>query len=244
MGHPHQNFEDQRAFAEAAGAGKGLGDMGAELRSGEGARMHFIRKVYGLLLAGIGVGSIGAYVGAVNATSIIDSGWVSAFGWFQLIFFLATMALRKKPVLNKILFFGFNLSFGGMVGIVSGLLAADGQGHVVWQAAGTTVAVFGGLTAYVFATRKDFRWMGGMLFMTCWGLFFMGLMNMFFGWDLQANLGYQMIGLLMVSGFILYDTSNVLLHYDDDEYVAAALELAWDFWYLMFKLIQIFMDRD
>jgi FtsH-binding integral membrane protein len=53
-----------------------------------------------------------------------------------------------------------------------------------------------------------------------------------------------MIGLLMVSGFILYDTSNVLHHYDDEEYVAAALELAWDFWYLMLKLIQIFMDRD
>lgn len=244
MGHPNQNLDDQRAFAEAAGAGKGLGAMGADLRSGEGARMHFVRKVYMTLLGGLGVGAIGAYLGAQNAEAMVNSGWWSAAHWGELIFFIATLLLRRVPVVNMIMFLGFNLSFGAMVGTFEPILAAQGQGHVFWQAAGTTVAIFGGLTAYVFATRKDFRFLGGMLFMTCWGLFFFGLMNMFFGWGLHASMGYQMIGLLLVSGFILYDTSNVLLHYDDEDYVAAALELAWDFWYLMLKLIMIFMDRD
>lgn len=244
MGHPNQNLDDQRAFAGAAGASKGLGGMGADLRSGEASRMGFVRKVYVTLLGGLGVGACGAFLGAQNAEALLSSGWFSAIGWFELIFFVATLLLRKVPVVNLLMFLGFNLSFGAFIGVFEPVLAAQGQGHVFWQAAGATVAIFGGLTAYVFATRKDFQFLGGMLFMTCWGLFFLGLMNMFFGWGLHASLGYQMIGLLMVSGFILFDTSNVLLHYDDDEYVAAALTLAWDFWYLMLKLIMIFMDRD
>ena len=53
------------------------------------------------------------------------------------------------------------------------------------------------------------------------------------------NLGIWFIGgmIILMAGYILYDTSNVLHHYRTDQHVAAALELfaslATLFWYVL-----------
>ena len=48
----------------------------------------------------------------------------------------------------------------------------------------------------------------------------------------------------LAGGWILHDTSNVLLHYPEDRYVAASLELfgslALMFWYV----VQLFLSRE
>lgn len=249
MGYPEKKSrqESGEEFLNAGMAAKAaMGSMGRteEVHRSPESRMHFVRKVYATLAGGIAVGSVGAYFAANQTVAAVVSGNFSAFALAELVFMIATLMLRKVPVLNLILFAGFNLSFGAMVGSFYPILESTGQVEVFWQAAGGTVAIFGGLTAYAFATRKDFSWMGGWLYSVCWGLFFVSLANWWFNVFDPGSMLYQSIGLVMVCGFILYDTSNVLLKYEDDEYVGAALELAWDFWYLMLKLIQIFMDRD
>jgi FtsH-binding integral membrane protein len=45
----------------------------------------------------------------------------------------------------------------------------------------------------------------------------------------------------LVSGFILYDTSNVMLHFGTDQHVAAALELLADVAMLFWYIVQIFL---
>jgi modulator of FtsH protease len=240
MGFPQQ----EQNYQEAGGAYTGLAGAGSRLAQGPADRLDFIRKVYITLLMGLGVGSVGCYLGAINGVAILQSGMFQMLGLAEFVFFLVTLVMRKKPFWNKLFFFGFNASFGAMVGVTYPMLAATGQEFVFWQAVGGTVAIFGGLTAYVFATRKDFNFLRGLLFMTCWGMFFVSILNYFLGLGIHTSMAWQMLGLVLVSGFILYDTSNVLLHYDDGDEVAAALELAWDFWYLLFRLIMIFMDRD
>ena len=49
-----------------------------------------------------------------------------------------------------------------------------------------------------------------------------------------------MIGLM--SGWILYDTSNILHHYPTDMHVAAALELFADIALLFWYIIQLVME--
>lgn len=241
MGFP----QSDKAHDEAGGSEQpGLGGASQRLAEGPSARLHFIRKVYLTLTAGLAVGGVGAFLGAMFAEPILASGMFFGMCIAELVFLVATLVLRRKPFWNKVLFFTANALLGATTGIWYPALAADGQAFVFWQAIGTAVAVFGGLTAYVFATRKDFSFLRGLLFTTCLGLFVVGLGNYFLGGGLQGNLIYQMIGLVMVCGFILYDTSNVLHHYEDEDYVAGALELAWDFWYLVFRLIMIFVDRD
>ena len=63
-----------------------------------------------------------------------------------------------------------------------------------------------------------------------------------FGFNLGTWFSVGMVGL--AGAAILYDTSNVLHHYPEDRYVAAALELfasmALMFWYVL----QLFLSRD
>jgi len=104
------------------------------------------------------------------------------------------------------------------------------------QSAGLLTAIgFGGLTAIAFATRKDFSFLGGML---RWA-FVVALLAIvgavLFGFQLGTWFSVAMVGL--AGAAILHDTSNVLLRFPEDRYVAAALQLfasvALMFWYLL-----------
>jgi FtsH-binding integral membrane protein len=98
-----------------------------------------------------------------------------------------------------------------------------------------TGAVFGGLTMIVFTTRKDYSFLGPILFIGMWLLLGLGLAAFLFG--LHIGLFICFAGVALASGFILYDTSNVLHHYRTDQHVAAALQLfasvALLFWYIL-----------
>ncbi len=102
-------------------------------------------------------------------------------------------------------------------------------------AALVTIAGFVALTTIVFTTRKDFSFLGAVL---RWG----GLVAMLmiaggavFGFNLGLYFSAGMVAL--AGGMILYDTSNVLLHYPKDRYVGASLQLfaslALLFWYVL-----------
>jgi FtsH-binding integral membrane protein len=104
------------------------------------------------------------------------------------------------------------------------------------QSAGvTTLLGFGGLTAVAFTTRKDFSFLGGLLR----GGFIVALVaivaSALFGFTLGTFFSVAMVGL--AGAAVLYDTSNVLHHFDENSYVAAALELfasiALMFWYVL-----------
>ena len=107
--------------------------------------------------------------------------------------------------------------------------------YAIREAGILTLAVFGGLTLSVFVTRKDFSFLGPIL---CVGSFIaLGVIvaGILCGFGLGLLFSFAMVALL--SGYILYDTSNVMLHYRTDQHVAAALALfasvATLFWYIL-----------
>jgi FtsH-binding integral membrane protein len=104
-----------------------------------------------------------------------------------------------------------------------------------------TLAMFGGLTMAVFATRKDFTFLGPILSVGSFLALGLVVAFCFFG---GATFGL-VIAFLMValaSGAILYQTSNILRYYRTDQYVAAALGLfasvATLFYYILWILLQ------
>ena len=107
--------------------------------------------------------------------------------------------------------------------------------NVIPTAGVLTLAVFGGLTITVFATRKDFSFLAPIL--SIGSLIALGLIvvSCFVGFDMGVLFAGAMVALM--SGYILYYTSNVLHHYRTDQYVAAALALfaavATLFWYIL-----------
>jgi FtsH-binding integral membrane protein len=117
----------------------------------------------------------------------------------------------------------------------------QGQASVIPTAAIITGIVFLGLTAVVFVSGADFSFMRGAL--AVGGLAAIGtvICAMIFGWELGVFFTGAMI--LLASGYILYDTSNVLHHYRTDQYVAASLALfaavALLFWYVLRLLMEL-----
>jgi len=117
-----------------------------------------------------------------------------------------------------------------------------GDSSIIMQAGGLTLLIFGALTAVVMFTGADFSFLRTGLWVA--GIAAIGLIvvSIFMGF----NLGLWFTGgmILLMAGYILYDTSNVLHHYRTDQHVAAALalfaSLATLFWYVL----RLFMSRD
>ncbi len=113
---------------------------------------------------------------------------------------------------------------------------------VVDSAAGVTVLGSIGLIATAMITRKDFSFLRGLL---VWGgiLALIGIFSaIIFGFELGTWFSLAMIG--FAGAAVLYDTSNIILHYPEDRYVAASMALfasiAMMFWYIL----RLFMSRD
>ena len=108
-----------------------------------------------------------------------------------------------------------------------------------------TLVVFGGLTATVFITKVDFSFL--RMFLIVGGLAAMALIvvSIFFG-GAGGMLGVWFSGAMVVlaSGYILYNTSNIMRHYRTDQPVAASLALFASVALLFWYVLQLFMSRE
>ena len=120
------------------------------------------------------------------------------------------------------------------------ILARGGhEPNIIRDAAYTTLGIFGALTASVLISKKDFSWMRSGLVMLGAAAMMLVVLSLVFGFNLGIVFSIAMV--LLCAGYILYQTSQVLAHYDPRQHVAAALALfssiALMFWYV----IRIFM---
>jgi FtsH-binding integral membrane protein len=120
------------------------------------------------------------------------------------------------------------------------IIAATGKDpNVIRDAAFCTLAIFGALTGFVLISKKDFSFMRGFLVMMSAAAMMLIVLSLIFGFNLGIVFAVGMV--VLAAGYILYQTSQVLAHYNTNSYVAAALALfssiALMFWYI----IQIFM---
>lgn len=112
---------------------------------------------------------------------------------------------------------------------------------ILMQAVVITLAIFVGLTAVVFITKKDFSFLRGVLVVLSFAALGVVLASILFGFSLGALFSGFMIA--MMAGYILYETSAVMRDFPPSMYVAAALMLfttvATLFWYVLRLLIQL-----
>ena len=199
-------------------------------------RMAFLRKVYGLLTLSLLSATVGAYLGQALDPGLMLPLFIVQFA---LIFF--AMAVRRRPGWNLIALFSFTTVSGltlGPVTIVYGLGA-------VQEALVLTLLIFGSLTLYVMLSKKDFSYLGSFLIMGLVLIIGGSLLNAFV---FQSEFGRFVIsagGVLLFSGYILYDTSNILRHYDVEDYTSATLALYLDILNLfLFILMLLGGNRD
>lgn len=114
--------------------------------------------------------------------------------------------------------------------------------EILNQAAIVTLALFTGLSAVVFVTKKDFSFMRSGLtigFFIAIGLIIAGSL---FGFNL--GLWFSVAMCLLAGGSILYQTSNLIHKYSEDEYIPASLGLFASLMLLFWYVLSIFLSRD
>ena len=116
----------------------------------------------------------------------------------------------------------------GLGPMLNHYLALPNGPQVVMMAMGGTATIFLGLSAYVLTTRKDFSFMGGFLMVGILVAFLAALVALggsFFGYPMSGlSLAVSAMFVLLMSGLILYETSNII-HGGETNYVLATVSL-------------------
>ncbi|MFT5419970.1 MAG: modulator of FtsH protease [Candidatus Endobugula sp.] len=139
--------------------------------------------------------------------------------------------------------FAFTGLLGGALGpMLNHYLAMANGSSIVMQALGGTALVFFSLSAYVLTTRKDFSFMGGFLSV---GIIvaIVAMLGMFvasmFGIQVSGfSLAMSAFIVLLMSGFILYDTSSII-NGGETNYLMATTRLYLNIYNLFTSLLHI-----
>lgn len=130
-------------------------------------------------------------------------------GYPFLFIFTAVTGVALYPVIE---------AYGSLIGanLVSGAFVA-------------TAAIFGSLAFYAARTNRDFSFMGGFLIAATIGLILMSLMSIFIPFGGAINLVWAVAGILIFSGWVLYDISQYRHGVAPEEVPLASLNLFLNF---------------
>ena len=200
-----------------------------------------IRNTYMLLSMTLAFSAVTA-AGSV-ALKLPHPGFIlTLIGFFGLLFAVHKLKDSGWGILAVFAMTGF---MGYTLGpVISRYLGLPNGGEIVMQAMGGTAAIFIGLSAYAVTTKKDFSFMGGFLMIGILLAFLAGLAAIFL--EIPAlSLTVSAAFVLLMSGLILYETSNII-HGGETNYVLATVTLFVSIFNLFTSLLQLlgFMNGD
>jgi FtsH-binding integral membrane protein len=216
-------------------------------------RATFYRKTYSHVAGGVLLFVLFEYLllqseTVVNFMLSMTSGfkWLLVLGGFMFITTYAESTAMKTADKSKqilafaVYVFAQAVIFVPMIYIAMNLMESGAE--MLNQAAIVTLALFSGLTAVVFLTKKDFSFLKTGLtigFFIVLGLILAGLL---FGFDL--GLWFSVGMCLLAGGAILYQTSNLVNQYSTEDYIPAAIGLFASLMLLFWYILRLFMSRD
>jgi modulator of FtsH protease len=236
------DFDRQRSYYSPSEVGASTGYGGSRpLTASETSvaeRVAFIRKVYGLFFAATLFAVGGVLIGFNSPPLMMAAARHPIIMFFLMIGGIyAAQAVRHKPGINLVALFGFTTLTGVVISPLLYVISRTNPDSIT-QAGLLTVGIFGGLTAYVFLTKRDFSFLGGMLAVGLIIIVLASLMNIFVG-SLGVGFAVAVGALLLFSGFVLYDTSNIIRRYPTTEYVAGALDLYLDAFNIFLAVLRL-----
>jgi FtsH-binding integral membrane protein len=151
-------------------------------------------------------------------------------------------AILLQPLLWVLIAkFGHPAEMFAATGDGVGLALSGKAASILMQAIVITLAIFIGLTLTVFITKKDFSFLRGVLAIGVFAALGVILASAIFGFSLGAFFIGAMI--LLMAGYILFQTSLVMSYFPPQGYVAASLMLfstiATLFWYVLQMLMEL-----
>jgi modulator of FtsH protease len=161
---------------------------------------------------------------------------VTLVGYFGLLFAvhkLKNSAWALPAVFALTGFMGYTLG-----PVLARTLSLPGGATTIALALGATGAIFLALSVWVLATRRDFSWMGSMLFAGMVVAILAGLAAFFFQMPALA-LAVSAIVALLSAGLILFETSAIV-NGGENNYVMATVSLFVSLFNLFTSLLHLF----
>ncbi|MBI2392142.1 MAG: Bax inhibitor-1 family protein [Deltaproteobacteria bacterium] len=266
----HAGWQQQPAYAAAGAASVSSPTAAAEIEAAKPLsteRLAYLRKVYGLLsiAAFLAIGSGYAllelsptakflYQGKkVTAPIVVVEMWnnpvlmYAAFGALVATSFVASW-LSKVKVINVIMLMlvavlmGVELAPMAMIAQLQAGMGKTLSAAPVRDAFMMVGAIFAGVTAYVFISRKDFSWLGAIVSMGTL-VVLVGCILTFVLDSEIFTLAVASVGALLAGLFLMWQTWWVLKG-DMDDPIEDALVFLVQLRNLFMFLLRIFMSRD
>jgi len=213
----------------------------------DSVRVGFIQKVYGILAAQLllttAVAALCMLVGPIRDALVAGRVMMIVFSIAAIGTLVALMFLRERSPLNMYLLATFTLFESLSVGTICAIYESEGAGYLVLEAFALTLLVFGSLTAYCHISKKDFSFLGGFLFASIFVLIGAGFINLILGLTGNYSPWFSFLiscaGVLIFTGYILFDTSLIIQKLSPDEYILAAVNLYLDILNLFLYILQL-----
>jgi FtsH-binding integral membrane protein len=217
-------------------------------------RTDFVRKTYTHLAGAIGVfamlefllikAGVGEVMLALLGTSSFS--WLIVLGGFMAVSWIANKwAYGSTSKGMQYAGLGLFIVAEAVVFLPLLMIATLYDPAAIGKAGVVTGFMVLGLTAIAFTTKKDFSFLGGMLkigFLVAFGLIIASI----FMPGLASGMGlwFSVAMIVLASGSILYNTSQIMYHYAPGQHVAASLSLFASVALLFYYVLQLFMNRD
>ena len=197
----------------------------------------FLRATYQLFASSLLAATVGAYIG-LGMASVIST-WYWGLFILELVLLFALYAVKDKPRINLAVLFAFTFMTGlTLTPLLSGVFNMPGGASIVAQAFLMTSVAFGGISLFALTTKRDFSFMGKFLMITLIIMIVGVFANIFFFQSPLLQLGISMVGAVLFSAFILYDTQQIIKGGFSTP-IEAAIALYLDFLNLFISLLHI-----
>ncbi|UKB77766.1 Bax inhibitor-1 family protein [Chryseobacterium sp. MEBOG07] len=169
--------------------------------------------------------------------------WLLIIGVFWLASFLASKWSLSQSKSTQYLGLGFYILLEAIIFMPLLFIATNmtGGANVIFQAATLTIAMFAGISAVAFTSKRDFSFLRNIIVIG--GFIAIGLIvaGMIFGFNLGLWFSVGMV--LLASATILYQTSKLKDSYGTNQYVGAALQLFASIMLLFWYILSILMSK-
>jgi FtsH-binding integral membrane protein len=207
-----------------------IGDLSVDV----GLRNH-MAGIYSLLAKGIAVSALTAF--AVSQTHLFylfftlneETGrmGLSLLGYAAFFAPLALLLLQMFNFIPRTLVAAQAVywSFVTMKGVMLTMLALYFPAEAIIQALAVTAAVFGATSLYGYTTKRNLGPFAGFLMMGLFGMIFALIANIFLGSG-ALSFAISMVGVLVFSGFIAWETQAMKEMYEYNRNDEQALKLS------------------
>jgi uncharacterized protein len=181
-----------------------------------------------------------AFVGTMAGTFVPPALFLP-LAILEFVLLMIALFFRRRKAISYTFLYVFTFISGITLYPIVSYYAMTAGANVVMMAFASTTVVFTGVAIYATKSKRNFSFLGGFLLAALLALVAISIWHIFMPLSSTAMLAFSFIGVLVFSGYVLFDF-NRMKHYgvSAEEVPLMALNLYLDFINLFVSILRIF----